>query len=253
MNVNQTRQKLADGQLVIGSFVYLPSARLTEIVGLLGFDFVVIDMEHGPVDIGVAEDMVRAAEYAGVTPIIRVSHNTPHLILRALDVGALGVHVPEISEVGEAKTMVSSVKYGPEGERGLAGVRASLYGLKGSMAEYTAAANRETMVIAHIEHIDAARNLDELLKVDGIDVYYVGPVDLSNSLGVPGQAKDPKVVECVEDCIRRIVSADKVAGCIAADAQAARRYTDLGVRYLATHAISHMAKGSRQFIEDVRA
>ncbi len=253
MNINATKQKLAAGQLVIGSFVYLPSARLTEIVGLLGFDFVVIDMEHGPVDIGMAEDMIRAAETVEVTPIIRVSHNTPHLILRALDAGALGLHVPEINQVDEAKTMVSSAKYGPEGHRGLAGVRASQYGLKGSMPEYTATANRETMVIAHIEHIDAARNLDELLEVDGIDVYYVGPVDLSNSLGVPGQAQDPKVVACVEDCIKRTVAAGKVAGCIAADAQAARRYTDLGVRYLATHAIAHMAKGSRQFIEDVKA
>jgi 4-hydroxy-2-oxoheptanedioate aldolase len=253
MNVNLVKQKLAAGQLVVGSFVYVPSARLTEIIGLLGFDFVVIDMEHGPVDIGMAEDMVRAAECAGVTPIIRVSHNTGHLILRALDVGALGIHVPEINEVDEAKQMVASAKYGPEGHRGLAGVRASRYGLVGSMPEYTAAANRETMVIAHIEHIDAANHLDELLEVDGIDVYYVGPVDLSNSLGVPGQAKDPKVVACVERCIKQIVAAGKIAGCIAADANAARRYTDLGVRYLATHAIAHMAKGSRQFIEDVKA
>ena len=83
---------MADGQLVIGSFVYVPSAKLTEIISLIGFDFAVIDMEHGPVDIGVAEDMVRAAEIADVTPIIRVTHNTPHLILRALDVGALGFH-----------------------------------------------------------------------------------------------------------------------------------------------------------------
>lgn len=253
MNVNLTKQKLAGGELVVGSFVYVPSARFTEIVGLLGFDFVVIDMEHGPVDIGVAEEMVRAAECAGVTPIVRVSHNTPHLILRALDIGALGIHVPEISEVDEARSMVSSAKYGPEGERGLAGVRASQYGLTGSMPEYTAAANRETMVIAHIEHIDAANNLDDLLKVDGIDVYYVGPVDLSNSLGVPGKAKDPRVVTCVEDCIKRIVAAGRIAGCIAADTQTAQRYIDLGVRYLATHAVAHMARGSRQFIEDVRA
>ena len=177
MNVNATKKKLADGELVIGSFVYVPSARLTEIVGLLGFDFVVIDMEHGPVDIGMAEDMVRAAECANVTPIIRVSHNTPHLILRALDVGAMGLHVPEIAHVEEAKSMVASAKYGPLGHRGLGGVRASQWGLKGPMPEYTVDANRETMVIAHIEHIDAANNLDQLLEVDGIDVYYVGPVD----------------------------------------------------------------------------
>jgi 2-keto-3-deoxy-L-rhamnonate aldolase RhmA len=95
----------------------------------------------------------------------------------------MGLHVPEIAHVDEAQSMVASAKYGPLGHRGLGGVRASQWGLKGPMPEYTVAANRETMVIAHIEHIDAANNLDQLLEVDGIDVYYVGPVDLSNSLG----------------------------------------------------------------------
>ncbi len=253
MIANKVKQKLANGQLVVGSFVYVPSAKLTEIIGLIGFDFVVIDMEHGPVDIGVAEDMVRAAEQAGATPIIRVPHNTPHLILRALDIGALGVHVPDINESEGARAMVASVKYGPEGHRGLAGVRAAQYGLKGSLSDYTAAANRETMVIAHIEQIEAIENLDDLLSVDGIDVYYLGPADLSNSLGIPGQSGDPRVVKYVEDAIKRIVAAGRIAGCIAADPQTARRYTELGVRYLATHAIRHMANGSKQFIEEVRA
>jgi 4-hydroxy-2-oxoheptanedioate aldolase len=253
MNANKVKQKLADGQLVIGSFVYVPSAKLTEIIGLLGFDFVVVDMEHGPVDIGIAEDMVRAAELADVTPIIRVTHNTPHLILRALDVGALGVHVPEINDADSARAMVNSVKYAPEGHRGLAGVRAAGYGLKESLADYAAAANRETMTIVHIEQVEAIDNLDVLLRVDGIDVYFLGPTDLSNSLGIPGQSKEPRVVDLVEDAIKRIVDAGKIAGCIAADTKAARRYTTLGVRYLASHAVRHMAVGSRQFIEEVRA
>ncbi len=250
---NETKQKLADGQLVVGSFLYVPSAMLTEIIAWIGFDFVVIDMEHGPIDIGVAEQMVRAAERAGATPIVRVTHNTPHLILQALDIGALGVHVPEINDRAGARTMVSSMKYGPEGHRGLAGVRAAQYGLKSSLADYTAAANRETMVIAHIENIRAIENLDDLLSVDGIDVYYLGPTDLSNSLGIPGQTGDPRVVEHVEGAIKRIVAAGKIAGCIAVDPRTARRYTDLGVRYLATHAIKHMTNGSRQFMEELRA
>jgi 4-hydroxy-2-oxoheptanedioate aldolase len=253
MVVNELKRKLADGQLVVGSFIYIPSAKLTEIIGLIGFDYVVIDMEHGPVDIGLAEDMVRAAEWAGTTPIIRVTHNSPHLILRALDVGALGLHVPEINDAEDARAMVASMKYGPEGRRGLAGVRASRYGLKGSLAEYTAAANRETLAIAHIENVRAVENLDDLLAVEGIDIYYLGPADLSNSLGIPGQARDPRVVEMVEETIKRIVSAGKVAGCIAADGETARRYIDLGVLYLATHAIKLMVDGSRNFIEEVRS
>lgn len=253
MVVNELKRKLADGQLVIGSFIYIPSAKLTEIISLIGFDYVIIDMEHGTVDIGTAEDMVRAAEWAGATPLIRVTHNTPHLILRALDIGALGLHVPDINDAEDARAMVDSMKYGPEGRRGLAGVRAAKYGLQGSLAEYTAAANRETLAIAHIENVKAVENLDDLLAVEGIDVYYLGPADLSNSLGIPGQAKDPRVVKMVEETIKRIVAAGKVAGCIAADGKTARRYIDLGVLYLATHAIKHMADGSRNFIEEVRS
>jgi 4-hydroxy-2-oxoheptanedioate aldolase len=253
MLINPVKSKLADGQIVVGSFIYVPSAGLTEIVGLLGFDFVVIDMEHGPIDIGVAGDMVRAAEVAGVTPIIRVTHNTPHLILRALDIGALGVHVPNVSDAEGARAAVSSVKYGPQGRRGLAGVRAARYGLEGSLPEYTVSANQETMVIAHIEELQAIENLDALLGVDGIDVYYLGPTDLSNTMGIPGQTKDPRVKALVEDAIRRIAAAGKTAGCVAVDVESAKRYTDLGARYIASHAIRFMANGSRQFIEEVRS
>ena len=233
--------------------VYVASPQLTEIIGLIGFDFVVIDMEHGPVDMGVAENMVRAAEIAGVTPFIRVTHNSPHLILRALDIGALGVHVPEVSDAHEGKAVVASVKYAPQGQRGLAGVRAAKYGLKDSLPEYTAAANQQTMVIVHIEDVKAVENLDALLAVEGIDVYFLGPTDLSNSLGIPGQSKDPKVIGLVEDSIKQIAGAGKIAGCIAADVETARRYTELGARYIASHAISFMASASRQFLEELRA
>ena len=204
-------------------------------------------------DMGVAENMVRAAELAGVTPIIRVTHNTPHLILRALDIGALGVHVPEVSDAHEGKAVVASVKYAPQGQRGLAGVRAAKYGLKDSLPEYAAAANQQTMVIVHIEDVKAVENLDALLAVEGIDVYFLGPTDLSNSLGIPGQSKDPKVIGLVEDSIKQIAGAGKIAGCIAADVETARRYTELGARYIASHAISFMASASRQFLEELRA
>ena len=252
MKANLVKEKLAAGEVVIGSFVYIPSAKLTEIISLIGLDFVVVDMEHGPVDTETAEHMIRAAQWAGVTPILRVTHNTRHLILRALDSGAQGVHVPEINTLEDAKAMVASMKYGPEGQRGLAGVRAANYGLGAPLAAYTARANQELLSIAHIESHEAVANLDDLLALDGIDIYYLGPVDLSNSLGIPGQTRDPRVIRLVEEAITRIVAAGKVAGCIAADTATARRYTDLGVRYLATHAIKFMVNGTRQFMEEVR-
>ncbi len=250
---NKLKEKLSRGEVAVGSFVYVPSSKLTEIVGWTGFDFVVVDMEHGPVDTSIAEDMVRAAEHSGATPIIRVSHNSPHLILRAFDVGAHAIHVPEINTAEEARAAAASARYGPIGHRGLAGVRAAKHGLAGSLSEYAQRANEEVMVIAHIEHVRAVENLDDLLAVDGIDVYYLGPEDLSNSLGIPGKSKDPKVVSLVEESIQRIAAAGKVAGCIAADVPTARRYRELGALYIASHAIKFMAQGSRAFMSEVRA
>jgi 4-hydroxy-2-oxoheptanedioate aldolase len=253
MRPNELKRKLAKGQITVGSFVYIPSAKLTEIVGLLGFDFVVIDMEHGPIDTSLAEDMVRAADLTGITPILRVTHNSPHLILRALDIGAQGIHVPEIDTVEEARAAADSSKYGPVGHRGMAGVRAADYGLVRPLGEYAPIANCETMVIAHIESERSVNNLDDLLGVDGIDVYYLGPEDISNSLGIPGQSKDPRVVRLVEDSIRKIAARGKIAGCIAADVTTAQRYVGLGARYIASHVIRFMANGSKQFLQEVRA
>ena len=113
MRANALKRKLAAGETVIGSIVYIPSARLAEIVSLIGFDFVVIDMEHGPIDIGVAEDMVRAAELNGATPLVRITHNSPHLMLRALDIGAQGVHVPDVNTVEDARLAVGEQQVRP--------------------------------------------------------------------------------------------------------------------------------------------
>jgi 4-hydroxy-2-oxoheptanedioate aldolase len=252
MRANELSRRLAAGETAIGCIVYLPSARLTEIVSLIGFDFVVIDMEHGPIDIGVAEDMVRAAELRGVTPLIRITHNSPHLMLRALDIGAQGVHVPDVNTVEEARLAVASSKYGPGGHRGLASVRAADYGLKQPLGEYAPTANRETMVIAHIESERSIKNLDALLKVDGVDVYYLGLEDISNSLGIPGQSKDPRVVALVEEAIRQIAARGKIAGCTGSDAASTRRYIELGARYIACHPIRFLATATRQFIAEVR-
>jgi 4-hydroxy-2-oxoheptanedioate aldolase len=252
MMVNQVKAKLARGELVVGSFVFIPSATLTEIIGLIGFDFVIVDLEHGPVGYEGAEAMVRAAELSGSTPLVRVPHNSRHLILRALDTGAAGVHVPDVSDVEAARSAVASVKYGPKGHRGLANVRAARYGLHGSLADYAQVANDQTMVIVHIEEVSAIQNLDRLLVQEGIDVYYVGPVDLSNSLGIPGQTKDSRVKNLVDEAIQRIAGAGKIAGCIASELAEAEHYVSLGARYIASHAIRFMDRESKRFIQDLR-
>jgi 4-hydroxy-2-oxoheptanedioate aldolase len=248
---NQVKAKLLRGEVVVGSFVYVPSPKLAELVGLCGFDFVVIDQEHGPITTETAEDMVRACELAGCTPIARVPYLHSHAILHALDIGAMGVHVPNVNTVEDARRAAALCRYAPLGTRGLAGVRAANYGLREKLSDYCRMANQEVMTIAHIEDIEAIHNLDQLLTVEGIDVYYLGPVDLSNSMGKPGIV-DAELKKIVDDAITTIVHAGKVAGMITTDPDAARRYIGMGVRYLATHAIHFMAAGSRSFLKAVK-
>jgi 4-hydroxy-2-oxoheptanedioate aldolase len=252
MRVNNLKAKLAAGETVVGTMAYIPSPKLVEILGWVGFDFVMIDMEHGPIDMVVAEDMIRAAEVSNTTPMLRVTRNSPELFLRAFDSGAQGVHVPDVSSAADAKLAAQSSKYAPLGRRGLGGVRAARHALDVPLSEYAPRANEQTMVVVHIESKQAVDNLDEMLAVDGIDVYFIGPEDLSNTMGIPGQSKDPRVVKLIEDSIRKIVAAGKIAGCISIDAAGARRYVELGARYIATHAVRHMNTASRQFMAEVK-
>ena len=251
MQPNQVKTKLSRGEVVVGSFVYVPSAKLTELAGLCGFDFLVIDQEHGPISTETAEEMIRACEVVGCTPFARVPYLHPHGILHALDIGAMGVHIPNVNTVEDACRAAALCRYAPCGTRGLANVRAATYGLHEKLSDYCRMANEEVMVIAHIEDIEAIHNLEQLLAVDGIDVYYIGPVDLSNSLGKPGTV-DAELKETVDDAIAAIVSAGKVAGIISTDPEAARRYINMGVRYLATHALHFMTAGSRSFLRALK-
>lgn len=251
MQSNELKKRLDAGAAVIGSFVYVPSAKLTELIALSGFDFLVIDQEHGPISAETAEEMVRACQCGGCTPMVRVAHLHSHTILGALDSGAMGVHIPSINTVEDCRAAVEFCRYAPLGSRGLAGVRAAGYGLRGSLSDYCKKANEEVLVVAHIENIEAIHNLNQLLAVDGIDVYFLGPTDLSSSLNRPGSA-DPELRQLVDIALSTIVRAGKVAGVITTDTKAARQYIDLGVRYLATHALRFMHNGSQAFLNDVR-
>jgi 4-hydroxy-2-oxoheptanedioate aldolase len=251
LQLNNVKTKLKQGKTVVGSFLYIPSPKLAEFVGLCGFDFIVIDQEHGPIDIDRAEEMVRACELAGTTPLVRVGGLSSHPILQALDIGGMGVHIPSVNTADQAREAVRLCKYAPLGHRGLAGVRAAEYGLRGSLSDYCRQANQETLVIIHIEEMEAISNLDELLSVEGIDVYYLGPTDLSNSIGRPG-SNDAGLSKIVDDAIEKIVQAGKVAGIITNDPGAARRYLGMGVRYMATHAVGLMATASRTFLTTLK-
>jgi len=243
MRKNLTKQKIQAGETVYGAFINMYCPPIVEIFGLIGFDFVIIDAEHGPMGIENCENMVRAADSVNITPIIRVAVNTQQNILRYLDIGALGVQMPMINCKADAEAVVRAVKYPPEGRRGLAGVRAANYGLAGSLGDYVKEANRETLVAVHVETLEATKNLKETLTVPGIDVIFIGPTDLSSSMGYPGQSNHPEVRKIIDGLVKEIRSAGKVAGTTAFDPDSLRKRREEGFQYI-THSIGPMISAS---------
>ncbi len=232
-NEGELKQKLQAGETVIGPFTIVPSMTLIDAMGYAGMDFTIIDTEHGPISMETATDLVIAADGAGVAPIIRVGDNDERLILRALDIGSAGVQVPQINDTGDARKLVHSAKYSPLGERGLSiFTRAGEY-FKGGSPNHTDRQNEETVVIGHIEGVRGLGNFDEIMTVDGIDVYFLGPYDISQSLGIPGQVTDPKVEDALKTACAKARAAGKSVGSYAKDIEMGRWLLSIGVQYLA--------------------
>jgi 4-hydroxy-2-oxoheptanedioate aldolase len=253
MRDNLTRRALREGRPVFGVFVRYLDPALVELVAHHGWDFIVFDGEHGTLEPRELENMVRAAELLGVTPIVRVPTNQAHVILRLMDTGAQGCHVPWIGDAAEADRAVRSVKYSPRGERGLAGVRAADYGQRGSLGEYVRKANEETLVVVHVETASAVDRVDGIAAVDGIDVVFLGPADLSQSLGVPGDVRHPLVLEHMERAARATLAAGKALGVTVPDAEGARAWVERGATYVTTQLETVLRAGTREFLGRARA
>ncbi len=249
---NRLKEKLLAGDPAFGVSVMFPSPQLVEMVGKLGFDWVLIDCEHGSTSPQSVEMMAMAAELTGITPIARPLSNTTEAILKVMDRGAMGVQVPHVNSAEDARRAVEAVKYHPQGIRGLAaGSRPANYGFGISMSDYVSEANKETLVCVQLEEAEAIQNVDEILQVEGVDVFFVGPSDLSQSLGHPGRSDVPEVREVINSTFAKIASAGKVSGS-AGNAGATKDYIDRGVQYLYTHLTTLLSSASGDFLARVR-
>jgi len=229
---NYLKKTLQNGKVVFGPFMKFTDPAAVEIMGFAGFDFVIIDAEHGPISMENAQNMIRVAEAVNITPIIRVGSNDEVLILRALDIGAQGIEIPQINSKPDAVRAVKSVKYSPQGERGVCRyVRAANYSSMDKF-KYFESANKETMIIAHIEGVEGINNLDEILSVSGIDVIFIGPYDLSQSLGIPGQVNHSLVVEKMKEVVLKCKQNKVAVGTFADDIETAKSWVSLGVQYM---------------------
>jgi 4-hydroxy-2-oxoheptanedioate aldolase len=229
---NRTRKLLADGGSAYGTFAVLGEPALIEMIGYAGFDFVVIDTEHSGNTTEQVGNMIRASEVAKSTPIVRVTTNSPELILRALDAGAGGVLVPQVNTAAEATAAVQAARYAPLGERGIAGVvRAARYGFI-PMPDYLAGSNRENLVITQVEHALAVKNIDSILAVEGLDGIFIGPTDLSQSMGITGQFSNPELRRTIHSVIEKTRRTDKWAGIFCLNAEDAAYWKAAGAQFL---------------------
>ncbi len=244
MRTNTAKRKLAAGRPVSVVNPTYTAPGLVELLGRSGHDVIFIDCEHGPAGWDAVEDMVRAAELADVTPIVRVQSHDPSTITRALDRGAGGVQIPHVNTRAEAEAVVRHAKFAPLGHRGFAGGR-SAFGE--TMSEYTRRANEETMVVVMLEELEALRNLDDILGTPHVDVFFVAPGDLAQSMGYPGQMDHPAVQAAIDDAVKRIRAAGHAPGVLATPATV-RRYLDLGALFLYVSLAALLGPGTREFL-----
>lgn len=225
------KERLKAGDVVFGTWSNIPSASLVNVICLSGIDFIVIDGEHGPVSVETAENLVRAAEVCGVSPIIRIPANRHELVLRALDIGAYGVQVPHVSTKEDAMEVVRSSKYYPLGERGYSPfTRAGKYG--SGAAGHAKRSNENTLIALNIEGSEGLKNLERIVNVDGIDVIFIGPYDLSQSLGKPGEVYDPEVIASIRKSANFVRSKGLSCGSFACDLKYLDILIDCGVQYI---------------------
>lgn len=229
--INKLKKTLKEGGAAIGTFVINESPDMVEVLALGGFDFIIIDTEHGPLSVETTKNLVRAAEYRGITPITRVTENTATQILRVLDIGSHGIQVPQVSTAEDAKKVVEASKYFPLGNRGMALARAADYGNVNAL-DYFANANEETLVVVHCESKECFENLEEIVKVPGVDVIFFGPFDMSQSLGIPGQIDHPKIQEMTEKVIELTRKYGKAAGIFVPTAEKAKMRIQQGFQYI---------------------
>ena len=225
------KKRLKNGQTVLGTWNNIPSASLMNVIGKSGLDFVVIDLEHGPGSFHQVEDLLRAAELCSMAPIVRVSSNTDHLILRTLDIGAKGVQIPHISTAEDAERAVKAAKYYPQGTRGFSPfTRAGEYGLRAK--KHAQVSNEETLVVINVEGKEGIGNLRKIAQVKNIDVVFVGPYDFSQSIGKPGEVMDPAVVKMIKTSVMVIKGEGLVCGSFARDKEYMESLLEWGVQYI---------------------
>jgi 4-hydroxy-2-oxoheptanedioate aldolase len=253
-DARKMREKWAAGEVVIGPFVQMPAAGETEIFGLAGFDFSIVDLEHGAIDIETAEGMLRAAHSRGAVPFARVLANRPELIAQALNIGAAGVLVPHVDSPDEAREVVRAARYAPRGSRGLCPfVRSAEYSAAKGPGYY-AEASEDVITGVLLEGREAYEAIDEFLEIEGLDMIKIAPYDLSQSFGLPGDIYHPTVIAAVEDICAKVAPTDKVVGMFSEEPARGAAWAAAGAQFISTDVDSQILyRASCDLVSQYRA
>ncbi|MCS6807420.1 MAG: aldolase/citrate lyase family protein [Bacteroidota bacterium] len=249
MRENTVRTRLSEGKPVFGVISPTIDPIIVEYIGLVGFDFYMLDGEHGALSPAHAEHMVRAAESIDITPLARVRSLDEKLILQFLDTGIMGIMMPGCTTADDCAALVRAVKYPPVGERGIGPVRAARYMLGGmSQQEYIRHANNQTLVLPQIEDITALDHLEEMCHVEGVDGFIIGPRDLAVTMGFYDSPSHEEVRKVIDQIIEIVVRHNRIVGTVAATKEQAHALVDKGVRMILHSVAGLISQSAKAFL-----
>jgi 2-keto-3-deoxy-L-rhamnonate aldolase RhmA len=230
---NMLKEKLKAGKATVGGWVGIGHPDVAEMFCNVGFDWIVIDMEHGPLGIDTVEKMMCATNGTETVPLIRIAWNDPVLAKQALDTGAYGLVIPWVNTRQEAVNAVRACKYAPEGIRGVSPRRASKY--YSEVMDYLKTANDEIMVVVQIETAEAVKNIKDIISVSGVDATFIGPMDLSVSMGYMSALPQihPKVQGAIESVLKAHKGTSVTPGIYAGSVENVNKYIAMGFKILA--------------------
>ncbi len=248
---NPFRKLLARGRVPLGTWLMSGCSSTAEAMGHAGFDWLVVDLEHVPIEYSGALHLLQAIAGTPAHPVVRVAWNDAVLAKRALDVGAQTIMFPFVQNAEEAQRAVASTRYAPQGTRGFAGMhRASGYGTR---AGYAKRVNDSIFCIVQIETPQAIANLESIAAVDGVDAIFLGPGDLSAAMGLTGEVSHPTVIDAIADVAARCRKLDKPCGILAATPELVARFVPMGYDYAAVSSdMGMMMRQASAWLEETK-